>query len=233
MRTARFAAARPPHSGRRSVLALGIFENRHPSQPHNMKLHFLSLLLLIEGISVYALDETVISEAKYRDAKIVGVWNAESAESDIKIYSDSKIVWQKRTQFGIPDSSAVSWGPHDTKIAIELRTTKTTSEIHVIDLWDEKKEIQLPDLSEITKTLVSGINGRFRHLKPVGWVDQDTFVAAASGNLVDSITDPSSDCNFIYVYTIRLNSRRIISCVCASTHDLRAVKETEQQTKGK
>jgi hypothetical protein len=183
----------------------------------NMK-YIISALLFASATSAFA-EESVISASKGRDAQVVGVIDPSSSNS-IKLLADKKVIWNCGLSWGYPSSSIILWSQFSTKVAISVRTTKTSSEIHIVDIYGKLKELPMPDISKLILDLNSNISGRFLNVSPLGWSDEDTIILLAQGNLVDSLSDGSETLNFKYLITIQLSTRRVLSVLCLSQHDL-------------
>src|SRR5258708_4534428 len=115
----------------------------------------LIAVLVLLGCSALAddADEKLLSQAPDRDAKVIGA-TPKDGDPSLTLVSDGEVVWKHTLTWGYPVSSVVSWSPHSTKVAIAVHTTKTTSEVHVFDVWNTKKEIKIPDLALAALTMV-------------------------------------------------------------------------------
>lgn len=181
--------------------------------------YVIALALLILSPYLFA-EEKIVSQAKDRDAKVIGVVDSDGAANSIKLVVNGKTVWTCSLSWGYPASTEVLWSPYSTKVAIGIRTTKTTSEVHIFDCWQELKELPIPDIAQITRQLNSNIVGRFMHVSPAGWDDENTVILLSRGNLIDSTTDGSDTLNFLYQATIHIPTQRVIAINCLSSHNL-------------
>src|SRR5436190_1481280 len=193
----------------------------------------LFAVLTLLGCSALADEaiEKVLGKAPGRDAKVMGATPKDGAPS-LTVVSDGEVIWKHTLMYGYPESSVVSWSPYSSKVAISVRTTKTTSEIHVFDVWDTKKEIKVPDLAAATLAMVGGIKGRHFLVTPVGWSGENNLLIEISGNLVDSLSEGDEEMNYTYIFTVNLLTGRVISAVCTSQHSLnneRIAKPTDQE----
>lgn len=195
--------------------------NFRMSKNHPMNLNYIIISLVALALSALANEpvEKSISKAPDRDAEVIGRI-PKDGEPSLKLVAGGTEIWNCGLGWSYPSSSIVSWSPYSTKVAISVRTTKTTSEIHVFDLWEQKREIRIPDLVVIASALVGNVPGRVLLIAPVGWAGEDNLLVEASGNLVDEASSDTGELSFHYVFTIHLPTGRIVSAVCSSQHDL-------------
>jgi len=186
-----------------------------------MNLNCIIISLIAVTLSALA-DEPVeksISKAPDRDAEVIGRI-PKDGEPSLKLVAGGTEIWNCGLGWGYPSSSIVSWSPYTTKVAVSVRTTKTTSEIHVFDVSEGKKEIRIPDLVIIASALVGNVPGRVLLISPAGWAGEDNILVEASGNLVDAASSGTGELSYHYVFTIHLPTGRIVSAICTSQHDL-------------
>lgn len=164
--------------------------------------------------------EEVVSKSAERDLKVVGITGEGKGTGEIRLMAGAKVIWEEGLTYGVPNQTVVSWSPHSTKVAISVRGTKWSSEVHVFDTWKQLKELPIPDFRKMTIALNSGIKGRYTFAAPVGWIDEETLVLRCDGNLVDGGSDGFPAANFQYQVTYHVPTRRVLSVTCISQHDL-------------
>ena len=184
-----------------------------------MKHLTVPLLLLLSGSHLLLAEEQVLSKADGQPARVIGITGADTGGA-LKLLVDDKVAWDYGLTYGSPDQAVVSWSTYSTKVAISVRTSKWSSELHVFDILNPGKEIPIPDLNAVAAALNSGYTGRYEFVTPVGWIDDDTLVAKCTGNLIESGSDGNNDVNYAYQVTLNLPARRIVSVTCTSSHNV-------------
>jgi len=172
-----------------------------------------------------------VSVAPNRDAKFV-VTGGSEPHGQLDLIIAGTTVWSATPGYGSAKDTEVSWSPHSTKAALSIRGTKTTSSIHILDVWEKQKELPIPDLARAVRALNGGKAGRAFLMAPAGWADDDHVLVRVYGNLVDwGGTDGRDDLNFGYVFLIELSTQRVLSVTCTSKHNLNS-KELIEQGRG-
>jgi hypothetical protein len=189
--------------------------------------HLLLLLIFLCGASQSWAGEE-ISVAPNRDARFI-VTEGSVPYGRLDLIVAGKTVWSATPGYGSSKATEVSWSPHATKAALAIRGTKTTSTIHIFDVWEQQKEIVIPDLTGVVRALNGGKTGRALLMSPAGWADDDHVLIRVHGNLVDwGGTDGRDDLNFGYVFVIELSTQRVVSMTCISKHNLNSKELIEQ-----
>ena len=190
---------------------------------------YLTVLLFLTSSGLLWAEEQILSKADDRRARVIGITGDDTGGS-LRLMVGDKVAWDYGLHWGSPNQAVMSWSTHSSKVAISVRTTKWSSELHVFDIIKQGKEIAIPDMNNVAAALNSGYTGRYEHVTPVGWIDDDTLIVKCTGNLVESGSDGVDDVNYAYQVTLNLPARRIVSVTCMSSHNVNHSDKNIEQT---
>jgi len=180
----------------------------------------LVIVLLSTTWVIPCAGSEVFSEAANLPARFIIADPRPEPNGEVQLLVEGKKIWGACPGYGTPRDCEVVWSPGSTKAAISVRSTKWTSEIHILDVWGQKRELPIPDIAGAARALNGQHRGRYLLMSPSGWVDEDHVQVQVHGNLVDSGTDGVDELNFSYVFLIELSTQRVLSVTCTSQHNL-------------
>jgi hypothetical protein len=188
-----------------------------------MKLLLCSFVWLSVSVALHAQKITKVAGKRdslliYEDFERVG--DEFVGTPSLSISLEDKVIFKSPQVFESALGSRLAWSTNETKVAIALRGTKTSNTIRVVDLWEQKKELPLPDIEGATLAMVGHHRGRLFWMTPIGWSDDDHLIIGVEGNLADSATSGTPELNYSYVFVVQVSTQRIVSVTCNSRHDL-------------